>query len=133
MIRVIGIQRAETPAQEFVLLQNQGSMRTSLRGHVLMAESALAASGQGAALHAFADEVMIPAGMYVILGSGCGVPRWGRTKEGGLLYFAYMGRDRSVWTELGPLHLLNTHHSFVERRECDRRASAEARSAVGVY
>jgi hypothetical protein len=132
MIRVIGIQRAETAEQEFVLLQNQGSMRASLRGHVLLSERALVEGGRGPELHAFNDEAMIPAGMYVILGTGLGIPRWGRTKEGGLIYYAYMGRRDPVWTELGPLHLLSTQHTFTERRECDRRASADARSAVGV-
>ena len=133
MIRIVGIQRAELAENEFVLLQNQGSMRSPLKGHLIMSGAVLAANGQGDALHAFTDDALIPAGMYVILTTGTGVPRWGRTKDGGLLYFAYMGRPAPVWSEYGPVHILHTHHTFTERRDNYNQASQEVRGAASVF
>ena len=52
MIRIVGIQRAERPEEEFVLLQNQGGMRLNLRGHVILTDAAVAlvTGGETAAL-----------------------------------------------------------------------------------
>lgn len=129
MLRVIGIQRGAHVDEEFILLQNQGSMRVSLSGHVLMTAKALSCAGQSDALHAFNDDVLVPAGMYVLLYSGAGVPRWGRTKDGALIYFAYMARKAAVWSDLSAIHVLHTHHTFSERRE-QGRSQDELRGAL---
>ena len=116
MIRIVGIQRSESPNEEFVLFQNQGTLREILRGHVVLSETALECSEQLALSHVFRDEEQIPSGMYVILYTGHGKPRWARTKENALVYFAYMGRDESVWSQCqGPLHLLMKQHSYAAR------------------
>lgn len=70
------------------------------------------------ASHAFNDDALVPAGMYVILFTGCGQARWGKTKEGAHVYHAYMNRSQTVWSccEM-PIHILHTQHSYSERTE----------------
>ncbi len=116
MIRIVGIQRNEVPEQEFVLLQNQGSLRLNIRGHLVMSQSALEGADLASFAHAFSDEALIPPGMYVVLSTGVGEPRWTKTKEGQLVYYAYMGRRQAVWDRCsGPIHVLATQHTFAER------------------
>ena len=116
MIRIVGLQRNESTTQEFVLLQNQGSLRLSLRGHLVVSDAAIERSDLTFAAHAFSDDVLIPPGMYVLLVTGRGAPRWARTREGALVYYAYMNRDDSVWERVGgPVHVLSPHHTFAER------------------
>jgi hypothetical protein len=118
LIRVIGIQRSESPENEFVLLQNQGNLRIALKGHALLSGSVFASGDFYVGAHTFNDDALVPPGMYVILHTGHGEARWSRTKDGGLVYHAYMGKDRPVWQHVdGPLHLLNTQHTYVERPE----------------
>ena len=118
MIRIIGLQRDDAPEREFVLLQNQGSMRASLRGHVLLSESSLETSDLSFGAHAITDEALIPPGMYVILFTGSGEPRWGRTKDGAMVFHSYMNRPHTVWSRCpGALHLLHAQHTYVERPE----------------
>ncbi|RYG39184.1 hypothetical protein EON81_01630 [bacterium] len=114
MIRIIGIQRSPSIKEEFILLQNQGHLRLGIRGHVIMAESAIGNSAC-ASLHSFADDAQIPAGAYVILRTGFGDPRWARTKDGALIYYAFAGREENLWTTSGPVHILAPHHTYVER------------------
>lgn len=116
MIRIVGVQRSDNPSEEFVLFQNQGTLRETLRGHVVLSERALECGEHLGLSHVFRDEEQVPSGMYVILYSGRGTPRWGRTKESALVYFAYMDRDESIWSQCpGPLHLLVKQHSYATR------------------
>jgi len=116
VIRIVGLQRNESTTQEFVLLQNQGSLRLNLRGHLVVSEAAIEESNLSVAAHAFSDDVSIPPGMYILLSTGRGSPRWTRTKEGALVYYAYMNRDISVWDRsAGPIHVLCPQHTFTER------------------
>ena len=118
MIRIVGVQKNAFAEQEFVLLQNQGSMRISLRGHVVLSECAVESGDLGVSAHAFKDDVHVPPGMYVILFSGSGTSRWAKTKDGTMVFYSYMGREDSVWNRSsGPLHILNKVHSYSERRE----------------
>jgi hypothetical protein len=118
VLRIVGVQKNAFAEQEFVLLQNQGSMRISLRGHVVLSECAVNTGDLGITAHAFKDDVNVPPGMYVILFSGSGVPRWAKTKDGAMVYYSYMGREASVWNRgTGPLHVLNKIHTYAERRE----------------
>lgn len=117
MIRIVGLQRNELSTQEFVLLQNQGSLRLSLRGHMIVSDAAIETADLSFAAHVFNDDVQVPPGMYVLLATGRGCPRWTKTKEGALVYYAYMNRDSCVWDRVaGPLHILSTQHSFIERQ-----------------
>ncbi len=117
MIRIVGIQRNDRPEEEFVLFQNQGALREILRGHVVLSEMALENSQSLDLSHVFRDEELVPSGMYVILYTGHGKPRWARTKENALIYFTYMNRNESVWTNCpGPLHLLVKQHSYAARQ-----------------
>jgi hypothetical protein len=124
VIRIVGVQRSESPDEEFVLFQNQGTLRETLRGHVVLSEMALECVDHLELSHVFRDEEQVPSGMYVILYTGHGKPRWGRTKDSALVYFAYMERDESVWTKCpGPLHLLVRQHSFTNRQTTSLMAS----------
>ena len=116
MIRIVGVQRSANPDEEFVLFQNQGTLREVLRGHVVLSEKALECPDHMQLSHVFRDDEQVPSGMYVILYTGHGRSRWARTKENALVYFAYMGREASVWDNCpGPLHLLMKQHSYAAR------------------
>jgi hypothetical protein len=118
LIRIVGIEKNENPEKEFVLLQNQGGLRINLRGHLVLTEEALGAGDLGNAAHIFSDDTFIPPGMYVLLSTGRGTPRWLRTKDGAMVYYAYMGRPRPVWSGFeGPVHLLSMQHTYTGRRE----------------
>lgn len=118
MIRIVGVQRSPILEEEFVLLQNQGGLRINLRGHLVVADSALNEGRLDHAAHAFGDEALIPAGAYVLLHTGCGEPRWARTKDFAYIYHAYANRLTSLWEHAqGPLHVLATQHTFSERKE----------------
>jgi hypothetical protein len=116
MIRIVGVNRSPDPQREFVLLQNQGAMRATLRGHAILGETE---DGFGA-MHVFDDDETVPTGKFVILFTGCGVPRWAKTRDGAYVYHCYLGQDRSLWHEAnGPIHLLNTQHTYQERKPAD--------------
>lgn len=116
MIRIVGVQRNHCPDREFVLLQNQGGMRLNLRGHVVLSEAALNSGNLCREAHAFGDDTNVPPGCYVLLFSGEGNPRWARTKDGALVYYAYMNREAPVWESVaGPMHVLATQHTYTER------------------
>ena len=118
MIRIVGVQRSPNPAQEFVLLQNQGGLRLNLRGHVVMGDCEMHRSEHGEFMHVFRDEVQVPPGAFVLLHTGHGEPIWKRTKEQFMVYYTYMERLHSVWDRCeGPTHVLSLQHSFTERRE----------------
>lgn len=117
MLRIVGIQKSADPGGEFVLLQNQGSLRVALRGHVLLGESRLSC-GHGP-LHLFADDVTIPAGKYVLLQTGGGEARWAQTRDGALVFHTFIGQAEPLWTEeVGALHLLAPSHTYSDRKEC---------------
>jgi hypothetical protein len=116
VIRIVGVQRSAQVTKEFVLLQNQGSLRLNLRGHLIASENAIHSADLTFAAHAFSDDVLIPPGMYVILFSGSGVPKWTKSKDGSLVYYTFMNRSHSVWENAaGPINLLNTQHTYAER------------------
>lgn len=70
MIRIVGVQRASNPQKEFILLQNQGSLRLTLRGHLVASDQAIRNSDLAIGAHAFSDDVAIGPGMYVLLHTG---------------------------------------------------------------
>lgn len=117
MIRIVGVQHHQSADREFILLQNQCSMRIHLKGHAVISELALMNREWAWGSHFFTDDTHIPAGMYVMLHSGNGEPYWGRSKDGSLVYHAYMERREPVWSESGPLHILRTQHSYAERKD----------------
>lgn len=100
-----------------MLLQNQGGLRVNLKGHVLVSDSAFEDGGIDGRSHAFRDDSMIPPGAYVILHSGFGEGRWGRTKDSAYVYHCYAERDEPIWESEEAVHLLAKQHTFTEPRE----------------
>ena len=81
-----------------------------------MSQSALEGAELASVAHVFAEETLIPPGVYVVLSTGPGEPRWAKTKEGTLVYYTYMSRGHSVWDHCsGPIHILSTHHTYTGR------------------
>jgi hypothetical protein len=118
MLRIVGVRKGETAEEEFVLLQNQGGLKVNLRGHVLLGEKALELGDVGDFFHLFTDDVSIGAGHFVLLYTGCGTPKWAKTKEQQLVYYTFMNRFASVWDRAnGAVHILSPQHSFTERRD----------------
>jgi hypothetical protein len=116
VIRIIGVQRNDSASKEFILLQNQGSLRINLKGHLVLSESAIVESDLSYAAHVFSDDCLIPPGMYVLLSTGSGESRWTRTKEGAMLYYVFMNRSGPVWDRTeGPVHVLSLQHTYAER------------------
>lgn len=116
MLRIIGIQRDEDPAREFVLLQNQGVLRVPLRGHVVADEASLV--GDRERLFSFSDEEQIPAGCYALLVTGSGINGWRRSADGSHIYHVYWNKPESVWAkDSGIVHLLNVIHTNRPRAE----------------
>ncbi|MCU0315269.1 MAG: hypothetical protein MUC92_01615 [Fimbriimonadaceae bacterium] len=113
MIRIVGVQRSEDATQEFVVLQNQGSMRANLRGHALVAESAVDEPYLSDALFVIPDEIDLMPGQYCLLRTCPGRPRWCHKQEGYSVYYSYMGRSRAVWVNAsGCLSILAPQHTF---------------------
>jgi hypothetical protein len=118
MLRIVGVQRDMTPEKEFLLLQNQGSLRVVLKGHVVMAERAVLAGDLCRFAHVFSEDESIHPGLYALLSTGSGLPHWGKTRDGSHVYHAYAGRQDSLWWSCdGPVHVLSPCHSYCERVE----------------
>lgn len=116
MLRIVGVQRSSAADQEFILLQNQGSLRVNLRGHVLLSELALAAGDLAPFSYAFCDEEFVAPGVYVVLSTGIGGAHWAKTKDGTYVLRTYMNRSEPLWSRCsGPVHLLARQHTFTER------------------
>lgn len=115
MIRIVGVQRGETAGSEYVLLQNQGSMRVPLRGHVLMSEAFLHGLCPVAYV-ALTEQETIGPGHFVVVGTGTGHTRWTVMDEGRYALRLFLGRTEPLWSEFaGPIHILNVQHSYEER------------------
>ncbi len=118
MLRIVGVCRSREQRDEFVLLQNQGGLKVCLRGHALVADSAIASGSLADSAYVFTDDEHIPAGLYVLLSTGAGFAQWARTKDGAHVYRAYVGKSRALWADCsGPIHLLCPQHTFAERGE----------------
>ncbi len=116
MIRIVGIQRSARLEEEFILLQNQSSMRQNLRGHALMNESARMGDLAKGMFQVLTDDEMIGPGQFVLVRTGSGAGRWGTSRDGTKIYNTFLGLPRAVWgVDHGPVHILKVEHSYCER------------------
>jgi hypothetical protein len=93
-------------------------MRVSLKGHAILSESAFLTGDLTLGAYAFPDDVSIAPGLYVVLTTGPGNPRWARTKDGTHVYHAYMFKESPVWSKAElPLHMMGSQHVYAERAE----------------
>ena len=100
-----------------MLLQNQGSMKVNLKGHVVAAQSVVDAGDVSEAIHIFSDDVFVLPGMYVLLRTCSGVGHWNHTHDRYSTFYAYMHRRVPVWSRhIGPLHVMAPQHKWVERK-----------------
>lgn len=114
MLRIVGVQRGDRPQEEFVLLQNQGGLKINLRGHALIAEASIETGG---AIHLFTDNEELSTGAYVLLSTGAGTTRWGRTRDGQKILNVYMNRAECIWSQEGTLAVLAVQHTFSNARD----------------
>lgn len=116
MIRIVGVQRSDNLAQEFVLLQNQGNMRLNLRGYALIAESVIDDPAGVQEAYVISDSIDVPAGHHVAIRTGEGQSRWSH-REGYHVYHLFLGRSTPIWSRLpGDVHLLAPAHCYRERQ-----------------
>ena len=116
MIRIVGVQKSDNIGQEFILLQNQGSMRVHLKGHAVIADAALVEGASSPAVHLFSDEIDVMPGQFVLLRTCPGSGHWSITNEGQRVYYTHMERLNPVWHRFpGPFHILAPQHTFCER------------------
>lgn len=112
MIRIVGLQRDLDPRKEFVLLQNQGSMRVCLKGHALLSES----SSEKPTFAVIREDACLMPGQYALIRTCSGTPRWDTKTDGYPVYYVYLGENESLWTEeYVPVHILAPQHSYCER------------------
>lgn len=112
MIRIVGLQRSDNAREEFIVLQNQGSLRVRLRGHAIVAECSLD-SDSGPRMYVFSDDESIGPGMYVVLRTGLTTRRWCRDSNGYSTYYTCMGCTAPVWSECeGELYVLAPQHIY---------------------
>jgi len=117
MIRIVGVQRHDDVGNEFVLLQNQGSMKINLKGHVIAAQSAVDGGDVADAIHIFNDDVEVLPGMYVLLRTCPGVAHWNHTHDRYSTFYVYMHRRQCVWARNpGTIHIMAPQHKWVERK-----------------
>ncbi len=84
-----------------------------MKGHLLLSEDALEHGDLSDSAFLFTEEAVIAPGNYVLLSTGIGEPRWAKTKDGAVVYYAYMNREAPFWAERpGPLHLLRRQHTY---------------------
>lgn len=115
MLRIVGIQRSDRVSEEFVLLQNHCSMRLHLRGHILVTEKRILNPEEGF-IFVFPEDELIHSGAFVLLRAGYGDSRWGRTKEGALVYTTYLNQKVFGWHHTGEkIHISSIQHSYEER------------------
>lgn len=114
-MRIVGIQCHRDPQSEFVLLQNQGALKTDVVGSILLDEDAILGNGQldCSRIYAFTESLIVPASAYVMLISGIGEPGWARSRDKSLVFHQYWQRRDSVWSpEPRRLRLLGVAHTL---------------------
>lgn len=121
MIRIVAIQRSNEVAEEFILLQNHGSMMVNLKGHALLAESNEGAEATLTAAHVFTDDIDVPAGQYVLLRT-CPCQSGWQQADSHIVYLSSMMRFEPYWKEgYGTIHLLRPQHAFCDKRPMTTR------------
>lgn len=113
MLRIVGVQRGDRPHEEFILLQNQGGFKLALRGHAVISEATMT---ERKAMHLFDDDEELSTGAYVLLSTGHGRTRWGRTRDGQKVLHVYMNREACAWRESGPISVLSVQHTYAAER-----------------
>ena len=119
MLRIVGVEKSERAAREFILLQNQSGLRMSLAGHAVIAGGLVGGETfeEAPDVHVFREQEQIPGGTFVLLSTGHGNPCWALTKDGQRIFHVYMNRDRPVWSRReGPVSLLGVQHTYIPRR-----------------
>lgn len=114
MVRIVGVQRSTRVLDEFVLLQNQGTLRVSMRGFALV--SGVALDGDDGSFSLLTDELDLHPGQYMLVRSCIGPSRWMQPEDGAPIYYHFLGHTRPVWgQEQEAVHLLAPQHTFCER------------------
>jgi hypothetical protein len=114
MLRILCVQRGQTPEEEFILLQNQGVLKVCLTGFMLTEESVVRGGREPDPSRTFVfwENIWMPPNTYAIVVTGKGEDGWRRCRDGTLVYHAFWNRDRVVWsTREEPIHLLGIVHT----------------------
>lgn len=111
MLRILAVQRSDDAQREYVLLQNHGSLKVSLRGHLLTNDRGLDdANAQN--MYVFSEDAQIPAMAYVLLVTGTGKNGWYQDSDARPVYCVYWNKKQPVWSrEEDAIHLLHVIHS----------------------
>jgi hypothetical protein len=113
----MAVQRSDDPQREYVLLQNHGSLRVDLKGHVLADDVGLEKSDRER-MHVFSSDAQIPAMAYVLLITGKGKDGWYQDNDARPVYCVYWNKSTPIWSaRLDPIHLLNVIHTNRPRSE----------------
>lgn len=117
MLRIVGVQRSDNPKEEFILIQNQGSLRVGLRGHAILSDAADTMPAWDATrLYAFTLDEKVFSGGFVLLSTGCGTDRWAKTTDGSQVLRVFANRSEPLWSDHpGSLILLAPQHVYPER------------------
>lgn len=117
MLRIMAVQRSDDPQREYVLLQNHGSLRLALKGHVLADDIGLEQRDRDR-MFVFSDDAQIPAMAYVLLVTGTGKAGWYQDSDARPVYCVYWNKSQPVWScAQDAIHLLNVIHTNKPRSE----------------
>ncbi len=116
MLRIVGMQKSPNPENEFVLIQNQGSMRVRLKGHaLLMAPCSQNQAEQQVSFFALLSEEKIFPGGFVLVSSGMGRDGYAKTVDGSQIVRIFCNQSQSLWSRFeGELSILAPQHTFSE-------------------
>lgn len=118
MIRIVGIQRHEDVTKEFILLQNQGSMRVKLRGHTLISDHSMDEPSGAQVAYCIRDDIYIQPGQYILVRTCSGEAKWDFKNEGYVTYCTYLRLSESAWQNSnGIIHILAPQHSLAEKQK----------------
>ena len=113
----MAVQRGDDPQREYVLLQNHGPLRLSLRGHLLTDDTGLG-NGDRDRMYVFSEDAQIPSMAYVLLVTGAGKNGWYQDNDARPVYCVYWNKQKTVWSQANePIHLMNVIHTKAPRTE----------------
>lgn len=117
MLRIVGVQRGSRPEEEFILLQNQGSLRVLLRGHAILSDASDTLPARLASrMYAFTLDEKVLSGGFVLLSSTRGSDGWVKTKDGSQVLRVFANCDQVLWSDHpGTIMILAPQHVYPER------------------
>ena len=97
MLKIVEIHCAETVQNEYIVLQNQGSVAVYLRGWAVCTDAYLSEDSAGhCGMYVFRMSEEVKPYTHIVLFTGVGENGWVPTHDGRLAYCVYWGKPQRV-------------------------------------